>query len=207
MSLVWVVWLHSGCHCCLLRVLPVSRVAISWSGAFNPARRCPVSSPARQTRAGLLASHVGHRIKIPRSHGFCTRICPENPRQFPGGTPMLRVRPILHTPHAAEWAALFTALGLGEIRVAGTRSCHRPLELPGAGVLPRMPDASCCPSRTRSEPGWGSRCAMSRNLRNGPSATEHRCSWKRKEPQAARWKLRKSLHPTGCPSVPAPSIP
>lgn len=33
---------------------------------------------------------------------------------------MLRVRPILHTPHAAEWAALFTALGLGEIRVAGT---------------------------------------------------------------------------------------
>ncbi|MFJ6416756.1 hypothetical protein [Paeniglutamicibacter sp. NPDC091659] len=33
---------------------------------------------------------------------------------------MLRVRPILHTPHAAEWAALFTALVLGEIRVAGT---------------------------------------------------------------------------------------
>lgn len=33
---------------------------------------------------------------------------------------MLRVRPILHTPHADEWAALFTALGLGEIRVAGT---------------------------------------------------------------------------------------
>lgn len=31
---------------------------------------------------------------------------------------MLRVRPILHTPHATEWAALFTALGLGEIRVA-----------------------------------------------------------------------------------------
>ncbi|MFF5793140.1 hypothetical protein ACFY5D_13920 [Paeniglutamicibacter sp. NPDC012692] len=32
---------------------------------------------------------------------------------------MLRVRPILHTPHTTEWAALFTALGLGEIRVAG----------------------------------------------------------------------------------------
>ncbi|GAA1496660.1 hypothetical protein [Paeniglutamicibacter kerguelensis] len=31
---------------------------------------------------------------------------------------MLRVRPILHTPHAPEWVALLTALGLGEIRVA-----------------------------------------------------------------------------------------
>lgn len=28
---------------------------------------------------------------------------------------MLRVRPILNTPHVPEWAALFTALGLGEI--------------------------------------------------------------------------------------------
>jgi len=31
---------------------------------------------------------------------------------------MLRVRPILHTPHSTGWAALFTALGLSEIRVA-----------------------------------------------------------------------------------------
>ncbi|MGL3807600.1 hypothetical protein ACSYDW_16055 [Paeniglutamicibacter sp. R2-26] len=30
---------------------------------------------------------------------------------------MLRVRPILHTPHATEWAALLTALGLRELRV------------------------------------------------------------------------------------------